>query len=63
MLNIGRGQFQFDVYDMAIYVFSAIESVICHRQPCLFSTWSFVAQRSAGTVPWLPFNSDIITLG
>ena len=37
MLNIGHGQFQFDVYDMAIYIFSAIESVIRNRQPCLLS--------------------------
>lgn len=36
MLNIGCGQFHFDVYDdMAIYIFSAIESVIWDRQPCL----------------------------
>ena len=52
MLNIRHGKFQFDVYDMAIYIFSAIESVIRNRQPCLLSPWSFsAAQRSAGTVP------------
>ena len=63
MLNIGCGQFQSDVYDMAIYVFSAIESVIWVRQPCLLFPRSFsVAQGSAGTVPWLPFRSDIIAL-
>lgn len=63
MLNIGCRQFQFDLYDMAIYIFSAIESVIRNRHPCLLAPSSFsMAQRSAGTVPWLPFRSDIIIL-
>ena len=61
ILNIGHGQFQFDVYDMAIYIFSAIESVIRVREPCLLYLWSFsVAQHSAGTVPWLPSGSSFI---
>ena len=45
---------------MAIYIFSAIESVIRNRHPCFLTPWSFpVAQRSAGKVP---FRSDIIIL-
>ena len=35
VLNIGHGQFQLDVYDMAICIFSAIEIVIRTREPCL----------------------------
>ena len=65
ILNIGHGQFQLDVYDMAIYIFSAIESVkgLSLREPCLLCRWSSsVAQHSAGTVPWLPSSSNIIAL-
>ena len=63
ILNFGHGQCQLDVYDMAIYIFFATESVICVREPCLLCRWSSsVAQLSAGTVPWLPSSSDIITL-
>ena len=63
ILNIGHGQFQLDVYYMAIYIFSTIESVIPLREPCLLCRWSSsVAQHSAGTVPWLPSSSNNIAL-